>query len=307
MESLGRELFKNIDSVHSYSLVLADGQKWELTSSKQYSRLLSQIASVLQLKKRRFGPYPKIVFTGNISGIEKRYLQADEWLGQKIGDRLIIWSREGTDDHLFELTENNDDPINIDLVINSTFPIYLKALAKGGLPFHAGLIVKDGLGFILPACGGIGKSTCCARVPAPWVAPADDEVLVVRAGDNDYQAHPFPTWSNFTVGREKQSWKTQESYPLKAILFLERAKEDLLIPLGPGAASGRIYQSAEQAFRRCLKDLDNKKKLATKHQLFENSCALAKQIPAYVFKVSLKGQFWDCLEGIIEAQAVQAV
>ena len=67
-----------------------------------------------------------------------------------------------------------------------------ESLYRGGLPFHATLLEYQGQGIILAAPGGTGKSTCSRRVPPPWRACCDDEVLVVEGPGRPLPGTPFP-------------------------------------------------------------------------------------------------------------------
>jgi SynChlorMet cassette protein ScmC len=75
-------------------------------------------------------------------------------------------------------------------------PIFMQVIDTGALPLHAGLVEREGRGALLAGPSGIGKSTCCAKIPAPWNAHSDDETIVLRDSIGRFVAHPFPTWSD---------------------------------------------------------------------------------------------------------------
>jgi len=179
------------------------------------------------------------------------------------------------------------------------FPLIDSTIQLGGLPFHAGLIEKNGKGILLAGRGGAGKSTCCRRIPPPWQAHCDDETLIAPTDDH-YAVHPFPTWSEFTVKPQtKTHWQVSTQVPLAALVFLEQAKREELLPMGQGEACARIFDAALQIFARHLTHLPDRTR-QFHQQLFDNAGTLAKAVPAYLLRLSRDGQFWETIERLVE-------
>ena len=170
---------------------------------------------------------------------------------------------------------------------------------KGGLPFHAGLVELDGLGVLLAASGDKGKSTCCRRLPDYWKPLCDDEALVVLDKQKKYRVHPFPTWSDYLWNRSKKTWKVQYSVPLSGVFFLEQSEADEVVPVGEGQATVLLSESAMQICQKFWKSLDREDQRLFRKELFNNACEMAKQIPAYLLRVSRNGRFWEKIEQVL--------
>jgi SynChlorMet cassette protein ScmC len=85
--------------------------------------------------------------------------------------------------------------------------------------------------------------------------------------------------------------------PLTAVFFLEQSDSDEVIPLGQAQAAVRVFQSAMQVWEWF--NLKREQKEALRRRCFENACELAKAIPAFLLRVSLKGQFWQEMEKVL--------
>jgi len=185
--------------------------------------------------------------------------------------------KEGSSEIVFEKKSRSLSPL-----IHGLRTIYQKAMKSGGLVFHAGLIVKDGVGVVLCAPGGTGKTTCCNRVPPPWKALADEEVLVIPDSKGRYFAHPFPNWFYYFDDPNHKYASVEESFSLKAIFFLEQAKTDEAIPAWSGQAAVLINSET--------------KPLELKDIKFDNAATLAKSIPCFILRNTLEGRFWEVVE-----------
>ena len=155
------------------------------------------------------------------------------------------------------------------------------------------------MGVLLAGRSGVGKSTACRRLPPPWRALSDDETLLVRDGNGIIWAHPWITWSRL-FGAEKgdrsETWNVQRAVPLRAIFILEQGEMDHVEPLGPGHAVTLLAELAHHTAKTFLQDLPTDEIVAFNNRLFENLCALAHSLPAYLIHVSLDGAFWDEIE-----------
>jgi SynChlorMet cassette protein ScmC len=187
------------------------------------------------------------------------------------------------------------------------YPIHQRAIEAGGLPFHAGLVEYKGRGLLLAGPGGIGKSTCCRRLPFAWRALCDDETLIVLHKQKGYFAHPFPTWSLHLLGRSEKTWNIQEHLPLDAIFFLEQAKMDEVSPIKSARAAILINQTANAICMRYERVLNLQEKRAQRKKIFVNACALAKSVPCFILRISLKGEFWKKIERVLKDNGRRAI
>jgi SynChlorMet cassette protein ScmC len=80
---------------------------------------------------------------------------------------------------------------------------------------------------------------------------------------------------------------------------MEQAETDEVLPLGQGEAAAYIHHSAMAVYRRRLYHLDRRESKSLRLKLFDNACELAKAIPAFKLRVSLKGRFWEKIEAVL--------
>jgi SynChlorMet cassette protein ScmC len=175
-----------------------------------------------------------------------------------------------------------------------------EAQARGGVLMHGALAERDGIGVILAAPGGTGKTTASNRLPAPWRSLCDDTTLVVRDSQENYWAHPWPTWSRFLDGGPGDTWDVQNAVPLKGVFFLSQAVEDRVESVGPGHAVSLLVECAKQTSQLMARGLSKEETRALHLERFNNLCALARVVPAHVLHISLTGAFWMEMKRVLE-------
>lgn len=269
-----------------------------------------ELADIMQLKVYEPNGYPKLIFirkksekepcgqpTGRLKKNIEEKLPRWGWKPRDLS-KFRIWSHSDVADVICEINRGDQ---NQDLVMmrHSVYPIYHRAQDSGGLPLHAGLIERGGKGLVLAGPREMGKSTCCRRIPPPWRALCDEETLIVRDDQKQYQAHPFPTWSNFQRRRSERTWNVQQRFPISAMFFLEQADTNEVEPIGQGEAAVYINQSATEVFRRTWYCMDREEVRPLKKKLFENASDLARKVPTFKLRVSLKGRFWEEMEKVL--------
>ncbi|MEK7396169.1 MAG: SynChlorMet cassette protein ScmC [Candidatus Poribacteria bacterium] len=304
-----------IHSGKSYCLHLANGHGWNLVATNGTEQWLSELASIMELKACELNGYPKLIFTNKELDNEaykepvyaldmdiQKILPGNGWKSSEnskvIDMRLRFWYHDDVPDKVCYVKQDENYEDSVMRMWGVTHLIYLREQISGGIPFHAGLVELNGQGVLLAAPGGIGKSTCCRRILDPWHAIADDQTLIVRDSQERYVIHPFPTWSNFRSRLPKKSWNVESHFPLSAIFFLQQAQNDEVIRLERGAAAMCINQSSIQAYIAGLTTFDREERKVIQSKTFNNSCELAKVIPAYVLRVSLNGRFWEEIEKV---------
>lgn len=197
-----------------------------------------------------------------------------------------------------------NDARKIKKILDVILPIYRQSIAQGGLPIHAGLAELNGRGVLLSAPSGTGKSTCCRRLPEYWRPLCDDETLVVLDPPKKYRAHPFPTWSDYFWKHSTMTSDVQYSVPLTSVFFLEQAVTDGIESMGQGKAALMLYESARQACHKFSRLLNSDDQRKLNYQIFNNACAIAKEVPAYRLYVSLHGKFWTEIEQVLSRAIV---
>ncbi len=178
-------------------------------------------------------------------------------------------------------------------------PIYCQAIRSGALPLHAGMLERDGAAVLLVGPGGIGKSTCCRRAPAPWKSPCDDEVLILANREGGFLVHPMPTWSDHLYTGSKNTWDVQSYFHLSAIFFLVSAPEDLVYSVGQGQATILLMEFAKQVTKKNFSNMSWPEQKGIKPRLFETACKIARTIPAFTLHCSLTGRFWEEIERVL--------
>jgi len=202
-------------------------------------------------------------------------------------------------DVICEMGHEESHELDIIRMSLSIYPIFEGAQETGGLPLHAALVEREGIGILLAASGNTGKSTCCRRLSTPWHARCDDEALVVLDKQRRYLAHPFPTWSNFLWRLSERTWSVEWHVPLAAIFFLEQAEIDEVVSMGQGKAAASMTQLAMQVYDPNWNNLNREEVRTLKKRLFDNACEIAKALPVFKLRVSLKGRFWEKIETVL--------
>lgn len=297
-----------------YSLQLANGHEWNIIATEGLAMWVDELASIMALNLSEVNGAPKLILTK--SDIDKaKYEEPVYAFEQNIQESLPssgwsmrshrsasiqqyvqFWCHREVPDIIYWIGENENRQGEIMKMWHLTSFVCRKEQVSGGLPLHAGFIRRDGKGMLLVADGGVGKSTCCRRVPLPWDSPSDDQVLAIRDKHGKYVVHSFPTWSEYLWNRSKKTWNIGDYTPLSAVLFLQQAKNDKVIPIDKSTAAVSLCDSALQGRVMGNMGLNTEEKNESKKQLFNNACDLAASIPSYILEVSLHGKFWEEIE-----------
>lgn len=295
----------------TYLLPLSDGQAWRIIATEGVKAWVDRLARIMGLSKCESNEHPRLIFIWN-----KSFAVNGSELISRLGSDLIkgfplegwnpwnysymrLWSHPEVEDVVCEIWPVKGTEQDILRMRSSLQPVYQKAQDAGGLPLHAGLVKRNGMGVMLAGPKHTGKSTCCRRIPRPWCALSDEETLVVISNGRGYMAHPFPTWSDYLTKQSNRTWKVHSHIPLSSIFFLEQSGTDAVTPMGRGEAAVFVYQSAMQVCYRYFAHLDYDQVRTRKGILFENACQLAKTVPAFKLRVSLRGRFWKKMESVL--------
>lgn len=294
-----------------YCMRLANGQGWQIIATDGVESWVEKLAAIMHFDKCETNGDAKLILTGRESD-DKRWrdpvcrfqpgikanLPASGWEFRDL-IWLQVWSHCDVPYVIGEKGPEKAHELEILSMRMSLQPIYQRAQDSGGLPLHAGLVVRDGVGVLLAAQRNTGKSTCCRRIPSPWHALCDEEVLIVQNNQKRYSAHPFPTWSDYLEKRSEPTWDVQQHVPLGAIFFLEQARTDEIVPLGQGEAAVLLYESATEVSYRNWVKLNRDEIRPLRRKLFENACELAATVPVFKLRVSLNGRFWEEIESVL--------
>ncbi len=189
-------------------------------------------------------------------------------------------------------------PAPLDETEEALFPLQVLNAAAyfsmlgGGALLHAALLAYEGRGFLVAGRSGVGKSTAASRVPPPWEAPADETVLVVRAPDGRWMAHPWPNWGRLAV-EGTGSWEVQRAVPVEGVFFLEQGARDEALPLGRGRALCFLAEVAEQVTWPLAAGMDAARQRELRLRQFEHLARLAAEVSCHNLHATLHGAFWE--------------
>ena len=294
-----------------YILKLADGGSWRITAFPEAQAWLEKFAAITAIRQFPGENIPRIIVirgprsadvmellcATHADGEVFRTLPDDGWIKGSFRYSTYVLHPK-THDIIYNIITGTDETAEFAAMRDLLKILYYQVQQHGGIPFHAALIEHSGRGIILCARGSTGKSTCCRRVPQPWRALCDDETLVVRTAPQQYAAHPFPTWSEYMNGNTEAVRDVKQSVPLAAVVFLEQAGKDELLPFRKAQAVVLMNQFAYLSNLLLVRQLGRNDRLAFASLIFDNVANLARYVPAYILKVSLTGRFWEELEKI---------
>ena len=176
---------------------------------------------------------------------------------------------------------------------------------SGGIHLHGGLVSVGGRGLILAGPSGVGKSTTCARLSHPWTVHCDDHVVLAEDPSSDgggkalWWAHPWPTWSTFFANGIVQACDVADAVPLSALVFLEQARADEIVPLGVGVTAARLFASNADMSAFELRVVPPGERARHRALVVEYAARLARQAPGFILRLSRDGRFWERLEGLL--------
>jgi SynChlorMet cassette protein ScmC len=294
----------------SYLLELNNQLLWNLTSTDATAAWLNRFATILQLEAGFKVGQPEIRFVRGVApglcrtlGAETDLtitskLREDGWRPSDLGIARL-WSRSDEPHLFYELMDSRPELPDIMSMSQAFHPVYSKALELGGMPLHAALVDLDGKGVLIAGAGGSGKSTTCCRLPAGWKALAEDEALLLRDQGDGYWAHPFPTWKDQLPTGAESKCNLKQRVPVVALFFLDGWDDDRVSEIGSGQAAVKINQSSTQICFIHVDNLESTEQNEWRARIFENACRLAKQVPAYLLRVTAAGRFWEKMETVL--------
>jgi SynChlorMet cassette protein ScmC len=315
------ERIVNHQDQNSYHLSLGDRLRWRFTASPDADSWLNQMAGILGLQAKGDAGWVDVNFTRRSSSLDrlvsrilrrgstgaehpagKRDMPTDGWTMREFG-LIRIWSHREFPHVTCELRSQGSDTRELVMMWYALHVIYPGIICGGGLPLHAALVSRDGAGVLLVGGEGAGKSTCCRRMAEIWNVLADDGVLIVPRNGVSYATHPLPTWSDLIAHQSQRTCSVEQRVPLSAIFFIEKAAKSEVFPLGQGHAAAMINASASYVARQGWKNPDPAQDRDFKKLIFDNSCQIAKTVPAFLLRISPSGEFWKQIDHVLGSSA----
>jgi len=289
-----------------FHLPLSNGVSWKLVAPASIQLWLGELARVMELPPGPgSSPARRIEFVARAerSAILDR-VRDENWRSLALGTAVRVWWHNAVEEAVVEFdTALLDHPeIRVIAMWTALRPLQFYAISAGGGPFHATLAHAEGRGILIAGAAGTGKSTCCRRLPAPWVGLCDDYALVVRRAAGEYMAHPFPTFSEYLSGASVKTWPAQTAVTVRAVFILEQSTNDGVERVAAHEASTLLFDAQKQLLATCWSRLDDAVAQDLRRRLFENACAMAASIPTYRLRATLSGRFWEKIEEVVRPE-----
>jgi SynChlorMet cassette protein ScmC len=293
----------------SYQLRLEQDISWSFGAAGKASEWLEIFAEAMALSEDTGENQRHLVFEelpskpgmplGPVLGQSLIRLPAGKWRFRDLGG-ISFFEHPDAKNIFCGLESGMDWPLQVHQMRRSLFPVLSDAVLAGGLPVHGALVENNESGIILAGRSGIGKSTACSRLPAPWRALSDDTCLVLKNPGGGFRVHPLPTWSAFRYDRMAGRSRAGVSLPLRAVFFLKQAREDECVEMKESAAAISLASIAHQVFRSIDRKYPRTEDADVSKALYANAVSLALTVPAYVLRISLKGRFCEKIEDVLE-------
>jgi|MudIll2142460700_1097286.scaffolds.fasta_scaffold110867_2 SynChlorMet cassette protein ScmC len=303
------------DSGKTYSVRLSSGRRWRYQPVQGTERWVERFSSFLGIDAGEDISSPTITILPSPDGVGQD-IQPKPGAGRVPPDgisrqRLLrrwlpginLYWQPGSQDILCVLRSSAGPDSELEQMRYALYPILDGAVCDGGLPLHAALVEREGVGILIAAASGVGKSTCCKRLPAPWNVLSDDMSLVVPAADGIWQAHPLPTWSAIKAREATWPCRLNESVPVAALFFLIRSETDGVERLGRGVSAIGIKDNASICFHYLDRYFHEAHHRPLRKKIFDNAVLLTERLPVYALRASLQGRFWEKIEEVLGQEA----
>jgi SynChlorMet cassette protein ScmC len=294
---------------NKYTLTLADGSNWQFESENELESWLDQLAQVMCLKKGEFKTANAFYFFSAVENSDtlpqSTQLQAqlnegkwDYYLG---GQPIKLWINHQENKSIIGIYEQylQNHALFYLYMSSSIIPLFFHSLETGGMPIHAALTCFKEKGILISATGDTGKTTCCQRLPkdGKWRYLCDDLSLLIRSQD-DFFAHPLPTWSDYMIRKQNTAWDVGKHIPVKAIFFLEQGEKDEVIPISATETSVRLLRAVKQGWFWDMEE-EPAQKQSRNFKIYNNTKTIAEGVPCFILRATLTGEFWKSIEEVI--------
>jgi SynChlorMet cassette protein ScmC len=268
---------------------------------------LDNMAKIMDLNRNDKNSFPRVIFGRKEFGkglfpswIADDLQRSDKW-SIKLYGAFRVWQHPGSQDLVVDMEEYSDEVMKFLAMSDLLLLLFTAVAPSGGMSLHAALAEYGGKGVLFIAPGGMGKTTCTRRIPPPWRALCDDQVLVMRSEEGYYLAHPMPTWSEFFHGKSDKIWKVENYVALSALFYLRQSKKDEVLSLTHSKAAFRLFHSSRQATIGLHYSMSREEIRYQEMMAFDNACRISRELPSYLLEVSLTGRFWEKIEEVLES------
>lgn len=287
----------------TYSLQMGDNLYWSIVDLLENDVLFSQFLKQWRLPTSSIMHAHKIFF---VKGDENMFVELEKCLQRKLprngwtvcgcSNEYYLWRYRQIPEYIFELIPEAIEKNRLRFVFfDMLMPIYLSAIIEGkGLCLHAACIKNRERAFLLVGDSGIGKTTCCSRLPLDWQVLTDEEVVLVKDYSDRWIVFPIPNITNFLQSGNIRNYLRFYGVPLEGVCFLRQGEQDCLQDIRTTESAQRLCKSALSVMARYTKFLNSIRVLNI--SIFENACRIARNSFCFELTVSLRGYFWELLE-----------
>jgi len=201
----------------------------------------------------------------------------------KNAQRIAVFNQDHTSIHLYSQWPKSNGALDLSQIHYDQIFLSQSALAHilarlGGFFIHSSGVVIEGKGILFVGHSGIGKSTIRSMMLSKSdVKPLCDDRNVLRKCDNG-------TWVYGTWANKDFSDVSAASAPLGAIMFLEQAHENKIIP---------IYERLNVVKKILACIIRPLESVEWWNQSLKIVNDMAKEVPCYSLRFNLKGDISD--------------
>ncbi|MFZ0211098.1 MAG: hypothetical protein WBE20_09905 [Candidatus Acidiferrales bacterium] len=180
---------------------------------------------------------------------------------------------------LYEGTSARFNGVRHEYALDSLIRILLSVMLvpRRGFLLHAATVLRSGAAYVFTGRSGAGKSTVASLSPAGSVLT--DEISLLRAGENGWDAYGTPFWGEFRADG------ANVHAPVKGVYILVQAPEDRVEVVSPREALRALLPNV-LFFSRDRELTDELLKILT---------GLVTHVPCYRLFFRRQKSFWEAI------------
>jgi hypothetical protein len=154
-------------------------------------------------------------------------------------------------------------------------------LPHPGFLLHCSSVIRGARGFVFSGDSGAGKTTIGTLNPEN-VLLGDDLLILRKTDDGSYHVYGTPF-----IGSDIP-WGVNQHAPIRALLFLNQARENRVAPLGPNEATSKLLKQV-MFFRRSHPGLE---------AIFSAVSDVVRSVPVYDLFFLPDNSVWEVIDSL---------